>query len=499
LHLRVVLACSAHEPAPRAYTPRDPTGTALYRLVADQRATFAKVTAEQGNVPSFVNEGFERFLRCGVLACGFARYQCSDCRHDHLVPLSCKARGLCPSCGGRRMMTLTRHVMDAVLPYVPTRQWVLTLPHALRYRVAYDQPLCTAIHRALAGALRKRLRRLARAHGHAGAETGSVTWVQRWGSGLNLNPHYHVISLDGWFQRAADGLLSFTPAPAPTQQQVEALLLDVHARVYRVLARRGLLEADAEDALACDAPALSACYDGAVTQRVGLGPMRGRPVIKLGVPLSRHLATAQERVERAGRLCARVDGFDLHGRVAFGAADRARLEELVRYCARPPLAYDRLSKQADGRYMLRLKTRWRDGTSHLLFEPIELMERLAAQIPKPRVNLVLYAGVLAPHAKLRADAVAHARHEPLPEPPATETQTRAERDSWSELMRATFGLDVLECPRCGGRLKYMATILDSRVARRILTHLGRPARAPPAAPARDPVPFWDAVDAETWH
>ncbi len=363
-----MLACSIREVAPRAYTPRDPTRTALYRLVADQRATFAKVTAEQGHVPSFVNDSFERFLRCGVLACGFARYQCSDCRHDHLVPLSCKARGLCPSCGGRRMMSLTRHVMDAVLPHVPTRQWVLTLPHALRSRVAYDQPLCTAIHRALAGALRKRLRRLARAGGHASAETGSVAFVQRFGSGLNLNPHYHVIALDGWFQRAPDGQLSFTRAPAPTQQEVDALVLDVHARVMRLLARRGLLEVDADDPLACDAPALSACYEGAVTQRVGLGPMRGRPVIKLGVSLSQHLATAPERVERGARLCARVDGFDLHGRVAFGAADRARLEELVRYCARPPFAYDRLTERPDGRYLLRLKTRWRDGTTHLLLD-----------------------------------------------------------------------------------------------------------------------------------
>jgi hypothetical protein len=368
LHLGLVLACSIREVAPRAYTPRDPTRTALYRLVADQRATFAKVTAEQGHVPSFVNDSFERFLRCGVLACGFARYQCSDCRHDHLVPLSCKARGLCPSCGGRRMMSLTRHVMDAVLPHVPTRQWVLTLPHALRSRVAYDQPLCTAIHRALAGALRKRLRRLARAGGHASAETGSVAFVQRFGSGLNLNPHYHVIALDGWFQRAPDGQLSFTRAPAPTQQEVDALVLDVHARVMRLLARRGLLEVDADDPLACDAPALSACYEGAVTQRVGLGPMRGRPVIKLGVSLSQHLATAPERVERGARLCARVDGFDLHGRVAFGAADRARLEELVRYCARPPFAYDRLTERPDGRYLLRLKTRWRDGTTHLLLD-----------------------------------------------------------------------------------------------------------------------------------
>jgi hypothetical protein len=443
LHLRLVLACSAYGAVPRAYTPRDPTETALYRVVADQRATFAKVTAEQGPVPSFVNESFERFLRCGVLACGFARYQCRGCQHDHLVPLSCKARGVCPSCGGRRMMSLTRHVMDAVLPHVPTRQWVLTLPYALRYRIAYDQPLCTAVHRALASALRVRLRRVARARGHACAETGSVTFVQRYGSGLNLNPHYHLIGVDGWFHRGGAGQLGFARAPAATQQDVEALLLEVHARVLRLLARRGLLEAEADDALAGDAPALSACYEGAVTQRVGLGPMRGRPVIKLGTSLAQHLASAYERVERGGRLCARLDGFDLHGRVAFGAADRARLEELVRYCARPPLAYDRLTKQADGRYLLRLKTRWRDGTTHLLLEPIELMERLAAQIPKPRINLVLYAGVLAPHAKLRAEAIAHDRPEPMPPSPATETQTRSERDTWAELMRLTFGLDVL--------------------------------------------------------
>jgi hypothetical protein len=131
----------------------------------------------------------------------------------------------------------------------------------------------------------------------------------------------------------------------------------------------------------------------------------------------------------------------------------------------------------------------------LLLEPIELMERLAAQIPKPRINLVLYSGVLAPNAKLRAAAVRHARPAPMLEPPATETQTRAERETWSELMRLTFGLDVLACARCGGRMKHLGTVLDPRVARRILEHVGLPARAPPELPARDPPPFWEAVGA----
>ncbi len=394
------------------------------------------------------------------------------------------------------MTAITRHVMDAVLPYVPMRQWVLTLPHSLRYRLAYDQSLCTAVHRILTGALRKRFRRLARERGQRDADTGSVCFVQRSGSGLNLNPHYHLVGLDGWFHRGATGELIFCRAPAPNQREVEKLVLDVHKRVMKLLAKLGLLEMSADDPLVQDAAALAACYEGAVTQRVGLGPMRGRPVIKLGVPLARHLATVQERIERGGQLCASVDGFDLHGRVAFGAQQRERLEELVRYCARPPLANDRLEKHADGHYLLKLKTRWRDGTTHLQFEPIELLERLAAQIPKPRVNLVLYAGVLAPHAKLRAEVVGYARPAPVSEAPATATQTRAERETWSELMRATFGLDVLACPRCGGRLKHVATILDARVARRILEHLNRPARGPPYAPPRNPPPFWpEAADA----
>ena len=174
-------ACPQAKRASTAYVPRDPTRTALYALVSEHHATFRAVAGDAGGVPSFVNEAFENFLRCGVLAHGFARFQCDSCKHEHLVPLSCKARGLCPSCGGRRMMVITRHVMDAVLPHVPTRQWVLSLPHSLRYRLAYDQSLCTAVHRILTRALRKRLCRLARACGHIDVETGSVCFVQRYG------------------------------------------------------------------------------------------------------------------------------------------------------------------------------------------------------------------------------------------------------------------------------------------------------------------------------
>jgi hypothetical protein len=116
-----------------------------------------------------------------------------------------------------RVAALTRHIMDRELPHVPVRQWVLSLPYPLRYRLAYDQPLCTAVHRALAHTLRLHLRRLARERGHRDAQTGSVTFVQRYGGGLNLNVHFTCsASTAGSTGKRADSLRSSAPRARPS-------------------------------------------------------------------------------------------------------------------------------------------------------------------------------------------------------------------------------------------------------------------------------------------
>jgi Putative transposase len=104
---------------------------------------------------------------------------------------------------------------------------------------------------------------------------------------------------------------------------------------------------------------------------------------------------------------AHLAGFDLHANVAVPAADRARLEQLCRYLLRPAVAQDRLRLLTDGRVVLTLKSPWADGTRHLIFEPLTLLEKLAALTPRPRVNLVLYDGVLAPYSEWRARVVAY--------------------------------------------------------------------------------------------
>ena len=141
--------------------------------------------------------------------------------------------------------------------------------------------------------------------------------------------------------------------------------------------------------------------------------------------------------------------------------------------------------------MLKLKTRWADGTTHLRLSPQQLLERLAALIPRPRTNQLLYHGVFAANAKWRARIVpGPTRTHSEPAPPASRPN-----HTWAELMRRGLDIDILECPRrCGqGRLTFIACIEQPSVIRKILEHLGLPAEPVAPAPARVP-PTDDQLD-----
>ena len=135
---------------------------------------------------------------------------------------------------------------------------------------------------------------------------------------------------------------------------------------------------------------------------------------------------------------AQLEGFDLHANVWVPPNNRPRLEQLCRYLLRPPLAQDRVRLRADGRILVDLKTVWRDGTAQLLFEPIEFMEKLAAIIPRPAVNLLVYLGVLALHARTRSPQVVRYGR-PAADPTAPEVHAGPRRPqgawTWPALMR----------------------------------------------------------------
>jgi hypothetical protein len=94
--------------------------------------------------------------------------------------------------------------------------------------------------------------------------------------------------------------------------------------------------------------------------------------------------------------CAEAGGFNVHANVCVPARDRRRLEKLCRYASRPPVATERLSRLADGRLVYRLKHRYRDGTTHMVYEPLEFLGRLAALIPPPRAHQLRYHGCRPP-------------------------------------------------------------------------------------------------------
>ncbi|MEP7307944.1 MAG: transposase zinc-binding domain-containing protein [Acidobacteriota bacterium] len=236
------------------YEPRCPAQGALYQIVRDHFETFRAHAAslrDGEGLPRFVEQEFRDFLHCGCLAGGFARFRCDDCGLDRLVPFSCKARAICPSCGGRRMAERAAHLLDHVIPDVPVRQWVLSLPYRLRYQLAWDHELCRAVVGVFVRAVLGFLRTRARLDGVTDGRGGAVAVIQRFGGALNLNLHTHVLGLDGVFARDGTDALTFHPARRLTALDVEEVLATVEPRIKRLLDRRGLGEG-ADDGSASD-------------------------------------------------------------------------------------------------------------------------------------------------------------------------------------------------------------------------------------------------------
>jgi hypothetical protein len=190
-------------------------------------------------LPKFVTEELRGFLNCGILARGFAHLYCDTCGEHHIVAFSCKARAVCPSCLGRRMNEGALNLVDHVLPNVPIRQFVLTMPFPLRFPLAFDGKLLGQVVRIFTDTVDSWYRRRHVQRGLPVGESGAVTVIQRANSDLRLNPHFHTVFLDGVYSPDVDGKgQMFHPALAPSQQEIEALVCRTGKRILRFLQRR---------------------------------------------------------------------------------------------------------------------------------------------------------------------------------------------------------------------------------------------------------------------
>lgn len=501
-----------------SYVRHRPEQTSLHALVREHLPAFLRHTSEHYArvLPAYVRRAFERYLRCGLPEHGFLRVRCDDCGHERVVAFSCKQRGSCPSCAGRIMANTGAQLVDRVLPRVPLRQWVLTLPFELRARAAKEPALVAAIDRILFREVERWMRRAAGPH--AGC-AGSVTIVQRFGGSLNLHVHFHALFLEGLFSRAEQQAPQFHPAPPPTHGDLMSVLGRVRAAALRWVTRRPW-RGDEEPA-ALDACSMAAVQPGLFDRIEGAD------------------GSLDEVPQGSGRGSARLEGFDLHASVHVGADDDVARERLVRYCARPAFAIERLSVLPDGRIAYRIKQA-RRGATHRILTPLELLARIAALVPPPHIPFLRYHGVLAPSSKLRAHVVprrddalescqgcpgkevskgvdepsaaavrlpASARPAPAgaskaaltAEPRASFARTthahvarlaggellaQTHRIEWSKLLQRSFELEVLVCPRCTGRCRIVAAVEDPAEARRYLRAVGEQSSPKPSG-ARD--------------
>jgi hypothetical protein len=351
---------------------RDPSRSVVNRVLREHLETFlARLVDAHGGrtLPAHVERELPAAITCGDLAHGFwcvSQIACaSSCASDYLVAFSCKGRGSCPSCCGKRMAEVAAHLSSDVIPYVPARQWVLSLPWELRSRLIADPVLCRAVASAFLGAVFARCVRVASDLGHgAGPESyahpGAINSAQKFGSALQVNPHFHALVIDGVYITGRPGAVpTFHPAPLLNDLDVARVQADAQARIERVLRARGLFArdgADPEQLEWYEDSALPEPWSASLFSQTVAGDSVLQKVPRLVEPEG---ASAKREALALPRnaLVASSNGYSLHAATRIEADDRGALERLIRYRARPSLAMGRLMLREDGKVLWNLRRR----------------------------------------------------------------------------------------------------------------------------------------------
>jgi hypothetical protein len=281
-----------------------------------------------------------------------------------------------------------------------------------------------------------------------------------------------MLFLDGVYVERAGSSIRFHWVKAPTKSELNQLSHTIAHRLARYLERQGLLERDAEHSVLAldhsDEDPMDQLRGHSIAYRIAVGPQQGRKVFTL--------QTLPGIEEPFNGSAGQAAGFSLHAGVATKASQREKLERLCRYITRPAVSEKRLSLTNQGKVRYELKTPYRDGTTHVIFEPVDFIAKLAALVPKPRINLTRFHGVFASNSKHRAlvtpakrgkgskSRLAEGRDEKTP-------VQRYVAMTWAQRLKRVFNIDVETCRVCGGTAKVIACIEDPVVIKKILTYL----------------------------
>ncbi len=211
----------------------------------------------------------------------------------------------------------------------------------------------------------------------------------------------HIPGYDYGLHKSAmvikDGWIVGSVSP-PSPKVLELLVQMISQRVGRYLERQGWLVRDIENSFlqleALDDSAINDLLGHSITYRIAVGPQAGRKAFTLQTVPARQDNDDNSQV-------AKANGFSLHAGVAAKAHQRRKLERLCRYIARPAVATDRLALTAQGNVRYTLKTPYRDGTTHIILEPLDFIARLAALIPNQESTSPATTECSPPNKRLR--------------------------------------------------------------------------------------------------
>jgi hypothetical protein len=356
------------------------------------------------------------------------------------------------------------HIVDNVLPEVATRQWVLSFPYKLRYQMAHNSKLTNKILSIFAQSIALYQKKKAKKLGIKNSKSGSVTFIQRFGSALNLNVHFHSLFAAGVFYKVGDGFYEFFRLPEPTQDELAIIARQIQEKVFRFTKKF-----EEQDQPAFDEGSLTDIAAMSISHKAGFGERFGQGLRRYGTK------RIEVDVDSSDPYSVNVGGFSLNAKVWVGGRDREKLEKLIRYMARGPIATERLTESFPNQLLYKMKTPWRDGTTSVSFSPLDFIARLVALVPPAKMNLVRYHGVFAPNFKDRSLVVQKKATTPKRSSvesaiPAANKACR-ERMRWSEMLKRTFKIDVTVCSHCGGRLEQIAVIKDRVAIKAILESL----------------------------
>jgi len=309
--------------------------------------------------------------------------------------------------------------------------------------------------------------------------------------------------------------MSFAEVSQPTSEENLAVATDTCRRTIKMLEKRGYWvnnEIDSDQIPETD-PALAAFTEASITGRLLFGPNAG------GRQMRVYGRAAREDVHHQPNQPRGYD-FNLHSKRRVEADDPESLEKLCRYILRPPIANDRLRWVGQDKVALKLKRPWSDGTTELVFDPLDFVQRLIPLIPMPRTNRLRFHGVFAPNSPHRSRVVPQPEviDEPLPDcehlevqegeggttskrgdkgdgkkkksrDPSQTTANNSRRLGWAKCMARVFKLDVLQCPKCQGEMQMIAFITEGPVIRKILKSVGLATAPPKPHPARGQIGF----------